>query len=199
VQILNQKPPLGQVARTHRQTREEVSAPVVMKSRVAQIVQASAEPEAQIFFDESLSPITSVDLKEISRLESFIPVIVLIPRSAVADQVSLRNTSLAKLSSERSETKKLLGVAAKAVKRLKSISGGSTVTFGEVTVNFSAMETLRKGEPVLLTAMEFKVLKYLAQNAGRVISRNELLNEVWGYENYPCTRTVDNHILRLRQ
>jgi len=47
--------------------------------------------------------------------------------------------------------------------------------------------------------MEFKALKYLIQNAGKVISREELLNEVWGYENYPCTRTVDNHILRLRQ
>ena len=57
----------------------------------------------------------------------------------------------------------------------------------------------RKGEPVMLTALEFKTLKYLAQNARRVISRDELLNEVWGYENYPCTRTVDNHILRLRQ
>jgi DNA-binding response OmpR family regulator len=61
------------------------------------------------------------------------------------------------------------------------------------------MEALRKGEPVVLTTMEFKMLKYLIQNAHRVISRDELLNEVWGYENYPCTRTVDNHILRLRQ
>jgi DNA-binding response OmpR family regulator len=51
----------------------------------------------------------------------------------------------------------------------------------------------------VLTTMEFKTLQYLIQNARRVISRDELLNEVWGYENYPCTRTVDNHILRLRQ
>jgi hypothetical protein len=67
--------------------------------------------------------------------------------------------------------------------------------FGDVTIRFSAMEAFRKGEPVVLTTMEFKVLKYLIQNAHRVISRDELLNEVWGYENYPCTRTVDNHIL----
>ncbi len=60
-------------------------------------------------------------------------------------------------------------------------------------------QCLHKGEPVVLTTMEFKTLKYLIQNARRVISRDELLNEVWGYENYPCTRTVDNHILRLRQ
>jgi two-component system, OmpR family, alkaline phosphatase synthesis response regulator PhoP len=67
-----------------------------------------------------------------------------------------------------------------------------------VKVNFSYMETTRKGRPVALTPLEFKTLKY-AQNARRVISRDELLNEVWGYENYPCTRTVDNPILELRQ
>lgn len=71
--------------------------------------------------------------------------------------------------------------------------------FGEVFVDFLGMEVRRSDEKVDLTAMEFKVLRFLLQNAGRVISRDEMLNVVWGYENYPCTRTVDNHILRLRQ
>jgi DNA-binding response OmpR family regulator len=171
----------------------------VSPENAAQIVRASAEPDAEIFFDESLSPITSVDLKEIHRLARFLPVIVLIPRSTGAHQVAPHQSSVAKPSSERSETTDLLGVLGKAVERFKSTSGGSMVAFGDVTINFSAMEALRKGEPVVLTTMEFKTLKYLIQNARRVISRDELLNEVWGYENYPCTRTVDNHILRLRQ
>jgi DNA-binding response OmpR family regulator len=47
--------------------------------------------------------------------------------------------------------------------------------------------------------MEFKVLRFFISNPNRVLSRNELLNEAWGYENYPSTRTVDNHILKLRQ
>jgi len=75
----------------------------------------------------------------------------------------------------------------------------SVVRFGEVFANFSSMEVSRSEENVALTSMEFKLLRFLVQNAGRVISRDEMLNEVWGYENYPCTRTVDNHILRLRQ
>ena len=54
-------------------------------------------------------------------------------------------------------------------------------------------------ETVVLTAQEFKTFQFLVQNADRVISRDELLNEVWGYQNYPSTRTVDNHILKLRQ
>ena len=198
MQMLNEKPPFEQ-AGAHRQTRGEVPVAVIMKSRVAQIVRSSAEPSTETFVDESLSQIASVDLKEILRLESYVPVVVLIPRSTAADQVALRKTPLVKLSSERSETEELLGVLGKAAKRFESAGGESTFAFGDVTVNFSAMEALRKGKPVVLTAMEFKTLEYLIQNAGRVISREELLNEVWGYENYPCTRTVDNHILRLRQ
>ena len=53
--------------------------------------------------------------------------------------------------------------------------------------------------PLFLTCKEFKTLENFIKNPRRVISRDELLNEVWGYENYPCTRTIDNHILRLRQ
>jgi len=106
---------------------------------------------------------------------------------------------LAKSSSEGSDTTKLLGVFGKAVERFKNTSAENMFAFGDVTVNLSAMEAVRKGEPVVLTTAQFKTLKYLIQNAGRVISRDELLHEVWGYENYPCTRTVDNRILMLRQ
>jgi DNA-binding response OmpR family regulator len=47
--------------------------------------------------------------------------------------------------------------------------------------------------------MEFRVLKLFVSNPNRVISHDDFLDQVWGYENYPCTRTVDNHILRLQQ
>ena len=73
------------------------------------------------------------------------------------------------------------------------------VRFGEVSVDLESMEVRRSNRPVNLTAMEFKVLKYFVANPNRVISRDDLLDQVWGYNNYPCTRTVDNHILRLRQ
>jgi len=74
-----------------------------------------------------------------------------------------------------------------------------TLKFGDVQIDFTSMEALRSGESLALTAQEFKLLRFFARSPGRVISREELLNEVWGYENYPTTRTVDNHILRLRQ
>ena len=75
----------------------------------------------------------------------------------------------------------------------------SVVQFGEVRINFLTMEVHRSGELLTFTAMEFKTLKFFALNPFRVLSRDELLNEVWGYENYPCTRTVDNRVMRLRQ
>jgi DNA-binding response OmpR family regulator len=170
-----------------------------MKTSVVRLARASVGPDAEFSFDDSLSRIPSVDFKEIQELSRFLPIIVLIPRSTAKNQVALRKITAAKSSSESSDATKLLGVFGKVMERFKSTSAESLVAFGDVTVDFSAMEAFRKGEPVVLTPMEFKTLKYLIQNARRVISRDQLLNEVWGYENYPCTRTVDNHILRLRQ
>jgi DNA-binding response OmpR family regulator len=71
--------------------------------------------------------------------------------------------------------------------------------FGKVRVNFLTMEISRSEKPVVLTAQEFKLLRFFMKTPERVFSRNDLLNEVWGYNNYPSTRTVDNHIWMLRQ
>jgi DNA-binding response OmpR family regulator len=71
--------------------------------------------------------------------------------------------------------------------------------FGTVTVDFVKMEVVRDHVQIPLTVKEFRVLEFMIKNACRPISRDELLNRVWGYECYPSTRTVDTHILRLRQ
>jgi hypothetical protein len=72
--------------------------------------------------------------------------------------------------------------------------------FGDCCVDFNNMEVTRSsGETVALTNQEFKALKCFLLNPNRVFSRDELLKEAWGYENYPCTRTVDNHVSQLRQ
>ncbi len=167
------------------------------KTMVAQFARAFAEPNEEFLFDESLYSAANVDLQNLQRLSRFLPVIVLIPKSTDAVQVTPHTISVPEPSNERPA--KPVGVMGKAVKRITTISAESTFTFDDVTINFPAMEVLCKDKRVALTTKEFKTLQYLIQNARRVISRDELLNEVWGYENYPCTRTVDNHILRLRQ
>ncbi|MBN1781415.1 response regulator transcription factor [bacterium] len=74
-----------------------------------------------------------------------------------------------------------------------------SVTMGHLTLNFHYYEATDLNGPVDLTHREFELLKYFYEHAGKTISRDELLNHVWGYESYPTSRTVDNHILNLRK
>jgi DNA-binding response OmpR family regulator len=73
-----------------------------------------------------------------------------------------------------------------------------TLSFGDVVVDFPQYAARKGGEAVEMTPKEFGVLRYLAARPGEVISRYELLEEVWGYGKFPTTRTVDNHIAALR-
>lgn len=152
------------------------------------------------FVDEDLTALSLSDIpEEFRKLSRFMPMIVLVPKSAVRDKPSDKqsgpNKSVASLNDAESLSSPL--DAAKAWFRNPGVP--DTFEFGGVTGCFSTMEIHRNGRLVTLTSKEFKTLAYLIKNPLRVISRNELLNEVWGYENYPCTRTVDNHILRLRK
>jgi DNA-binding response OmpR family regulator len=70
--------------------------------------------------------------------------------------------------------------------------------FGEAEIDFRSYEALFGGKLVEMTRKEFAVLRFLASRAGEVVTRDELLNEVWGYESYPSSRTVDNHVAGLR-
>ncbi|MDQ4121800.1 MAG: response regulator transcription factor [Acidobacteriota bacterium] len=74
-----------------------------------------------------------------------------------------------------------------------------TYNFGSVSIDFRRAEVLRDGEPVELSALEFKLLQHLVEHQGEVLSRDGLLDEVWGYDATPTTRTVDVHIAWLRQ
>lgn len=71
--------------------------------------------------------------------------------------------------------------------------------FGDVSIDFKRAEVSKENSPVELSAMEFKLLQFLIENRGAVHSRNQLLDEVWGYDAMPTTRTVDVHIAWLRQ
>jgi DNA-binding response OmpR family regulator len=174
-----------------------MGAPV--KNAMTQMTEASARvPSRALFVDESMARTPAISSKEIRSLSGFLPVIVLIHRSSIK-KFAVRAITECESFTENSESTKLVGLFGQAVELLKTADVNSVAEFGDVIVSFSALEVRRKGQPVALTSLEFKTLKYFIQNARRPISRDELLNEVWGYDNYPCTRTVDNHILKLRQ
>lgn len=71
--------------------------------------------------------------------------------------------------------------------------------FSDVEVNVRSNEVIRGGKPVDLSAKEFALLAYFVAHPAETLSRDRLLDAVWGYENYPNTRTVDTHIVHLRQ
>jgi two-component system alkaline phosphatase synthesis response regulator PhoP len=80
-----------------------------------------------------------------------------------------------------------------------STSGAGKYRFGSVQVDFRRAEVTRDGTVVELSALEFKLLRYFIEHRGATLSRDELLNEVWGYDAMPSTRTVDVHVAWLRQ
>lgn len=71
--------------------------------------------------------------------------------------------------------------------------------FGNVELNFKKYTAAKKGKTVALSPREFEILKYFFERQGEVVSRDDLLNGVWGYDSFPTTRTVDTHIAKLRQ
>jgi DNA-binding response OmpR family regulator len=71
--------------------------------------------------------------------------------------------------------------------------------FGDVELNFGRHQARKQGQALELSPREFGMLRYFVQHRGETVTRDQLLDEVWGYDNFPLTRTVDNHIARLRQ
>ncbi|MEO7633424.1 MAG: response regulator transcription factor [Blastocatellia bacterium] len=72
-------------------------------------------------------------------------------------------------------------------------------SFGDVAVSFKRFEITKSGEPLEMSPREFNILKYFVEHRGEVITRDQLLDSVWGYSSFPLTRTVDMHIAKLRQ
>jgi DNA-binding response OmpR family regulator len=132
-------------------------------------------------------------------LSSETPVIVLSAISEVADKVLLLEFGADDYVTKPFSPRELTARVQAAVRRQHKPSVPVTYRFGDCEVDFKKMTVHRKGVPTMLTAHEFKLLKYFTENVERVLTRDVLLNEVWGYNFYPTTRTVDNQILKLRQ
>jgi DNA-binding response OmpR family regulator len=153
-----------------------------------------------LVLDLSLPGMPGQDVcREISQASPRLPIIILSARTEVMDKVLLLELGAHDYVTKPFSPRELLARVRTAMRRSMRTPPTDTFAFDDVKVDFTKMELMRDGALVQLTSQEFKVLKFMIQNAERVLSREELLNHVWGYRNYPSTRTVDNHILRLRQ
>jgi DNA-binding response OmpR family regulator len=129
------------------------------------------------------------------------PVVILSAVSDVADKVLLLEIGADDYVTKPFSPRELMARVQAAIRRTQRPGNAASrqISFGQVTADFSSMEFSREGVPVILTAHEVKLLRYFIEHAEQVVTREELLNDVWGYTSYPTTRTVDNQVMKLRQ
>ena len=143
--------------------------------------------------------------KQIKSAMPNLPVVILSAVSAVADKVLLLEIGADDYVTKPFSPRELLARVEAAIRRASrlpadpALARDVVVRFGSVAVDFSKMEVQREGKTIALTAHEFKLLRYFIDHVDHVVTREQLLTDVWGYNFYSTTRTVDNLILKLRQ
>jgi len=129
------------------------------------------------------------------------PTIMLTARGQVVDKVVGLKLGADDYLTKPFEMIELLARIEALLRRAPSmpLASPEVYQFGPVHVDFRRAEVERDGEPVDLSAREFKLLRHFIEHRGEILSRDDLLNEVWGYHAMPVTRTVDVHVAWLRQ
>lgn len=151
-----------------------------------------------VILDLMLPKMSGYDLCRKARAEGIsTPVLMLTARGEEADRVRGLDLGADDYVTKPFSLPELLA-RVRALLRRPAMAVPDELRFDDVVVDFRKYEARRGGQPVELTRKEFGILRALAARQGEVLTREELLNQVWGYENYPTTRTVDNHILSLR-
>ena len=149
--------------------------------------------------DLRLPGMSGIELcKEVRANRSATPIVILSAVGDEVDKVLLLEIGADDYVVKPFGTRELLA-RIRAVLRRSSTEAGRIARFGEVEVDIERRAITRKGKEVKLTPAEYNLLSFFLQNADRVLTRDVILNSVWGYEYYPNTRTVDAHVVRLRQ
>jgi DNA-binding response OmpR family regulator len=128
-----------------------------------------------------------------------VPLIVLSASTDEMDKVLMLELGADDYVTKPFSPRELLARVHSVRRRLQDRRASDRQVFGSIEVDFAKMVLTRDGAEIAMTPQEYKILKYFLANPDRVISRDELLNQVWGFNCYPSTRTVDNHLVKLRQ
>jgi two-component system, OmpR family, alkaline phosphatase synthesis response regulator PhoP len=155
---------------------------------------------AIIVLDLRLPKLSGRDVcKKVKAESPTLPIVVLSAASDISDKILQLELGADDYVTKPFSPRELLARVRTALLDTSRTSSISVVRFDNISLDLKKMEVLRDGEVVMLTTQEFKTLQFLVQNPDRVISRDELLKEVWGYQNHASACAVDDHILRLRQ
>ena len=188
---------------------QKVLRRIFTEERYAAVVAGDGQTGLELFRSERpLAVILDLILPHISGRElcqtfksqaSEIPIVVLSAITEVADKVLLLEVGADDYVTKPFSPRELTARVQAAIRRQRKSAVPTLCRFADCEVDFEKMTVRRNGRPIVLTAHEFKLLKFFTENPERVLTREALLNEVWGYNSYPTTRTVDNQILKLRQ
>ncbi len=137
--------------------------------------------------------------RELRRRGVDVPVIMLTARGAEADRVRGLEAGADDYVSKPFSLRELLARVRAVLRRPGPRRKFEEFAFGDARVRLRGRQAFRAGREVRLTRKEFDLLVFLVEHRGEVLTRERLLDEVWGYERYPTTRTVDTHVLRLRR
>jgi two-component system, OmpR family, alkaline phosphatase synthesis response regulator PhoP len=162
---------------------------------------AAAEPFDLVLLDVMLPRLSGFDvMRELRRRAIETPVIMLTARGQVVDKVVGLKLGADDYVTKPFEMVELLArIEAKLRRAPAVVHPAEGYQFGEIRMDFRKAEITKAGAPLDLSAREFQLLRYFIAHRGATISREELLNEVWGYNAMPSTRTVDVHVAWLRQ
>jgi len=153
-----------------------------------------------IVLDLMLPRMTGLELCRKLRTEGQqVPILMLTARGEEADRVVGLDLGADDYVTKPFSVMELLARIRALLRRSNSVKIlPDTLSFGEIEIDFLRYIASRRGKPVEMTRKEFAILRLLGSRTGEVVTRDELLNEVWGVESYPVTRTVDNHIAGIR-
>jgi two-component system alkaline phosphatase synthesis response regulator PhoP len=162
---------------------------------------AASEPFDLALLDVMLPRLNGFDvLRELRKRGVETPVIMLTARGQVVDKVVGLKLGADDYVTKPFEMAELLArIEAKLRRAPMVLHPAEGYQFGEIRVDFRRAEITKAGAPLDLSAREFQLLKYFIEHRGATLTREELLNEVWGYNAMPSTRTVDVHVAWLRQ
>jgi DNA-binding response OmpR family regulator len=158
------------------------------------------EPDL-VVLDVMMPKLSGLDVcKQLKARKPALPIIMLTARGQEIDKVVGLELGADDYVTKPFSIRELMARVKAVLRRVSPVaSGADTYRFSDVEVNVRSNEVLRAGQPVELSSKEFALLAYFVAHPAETLSRDRLLDAVWGYENYPNTRTVDAHIVHLRQ
>jgi len=168
---------------------------------VSGLERALADSPDLVILDVMMPRMSGLDVcKQLKAKRPAIPIIMLTARGQEIDKVVGLELGADDYVTKPFSIRELLARVKAVLRRVESApKAKDRYTFGDVEVNLQSCQVSRRGRSLDFSSKEFDLLKYFLSHPGEALTRDRLLEEVWGYDKFPTTRTVDAHIVRLRQ